>query len=153
MRPKLFFAMMVCVFLAVAVGCSRSSATTASAPGESIEELSNAIPIAPDSRIPDIPVPAGFNFDREHSFVFQNSRLDVGRIQYHGKASIEDVAQFYLDEMMQHNWELQNVTEHGTIMLFFDKPGKSCQVLLSPKGRSVVIQVSFFPKLSQGVEY
>ena len=153
MRPKLFFAMMVCALVALSVGCAGSSSTMATNPGEPIEELSNAIPIAPDSRIPDIPVPAGFNFDREHSFVFQNSRLDVGRIQYYGKASVEDVAQFYLDEMTQHNWELQNVTEHGTIMLFFDKPSKSCQVLLSPKGRSVIIQVSFFPKLSQGAEY
>jgi len=145
--------MMGCALLVLGVGCAGSGSARSTDAGEPIEELSNAIPIAPDSRIPDIPVPAGFNFDREHSFVFQNSRLDVGRIQYAGRAAVEDVAQFYLDEMMQHNWELQNVTEHGTIMLFFDKPNKSCQVVLTQKGHSVIIEISFFPKLSQGAEY
>jgi hypothetical protein len=153
MRVKLFFAMTVFALVALSVGCAGSGSTMATDPGEPIEELSNAIPIAPDSRIPDIPVPAGFNYDREHSFVFQNSRLDVGRIQYIGKAAVEDVAQFYLDEMMQHNWELQNLAEGDTITIFFDKPNKSCQVVLSRKGRSVIIQVSFFPKQSQGAEY
>jgi hypothetical protein len=125
----------------------------ATEPGEPIEELSNAIPIAPESRIPDIPVPAKFNYDREHSFVFQNSRLDVGRIQYVGKAAIEDVAQFYIDEMMQHNWEMQNLAEHDPIMILFEKPNKSCQVVLTAKGRSVIVQITFFPKPSQGDEY
>jgi hypothetical protein len=153
MRPKLLVAMMACALVALSVGCASTGSTRSSEPGEPIEELSNAIPIAPESRIPDIPVPAGFNFDREHSFVFQNSRLDVGRIQYIGRAAIEDVAQFYLDEMPQHNWELQNVTEHGTIMLFFDKPTKSCHVMLSQKGRSVIVEVAFYPKELQGAGY
>lgn len=153
MRPKLFYVMMVVGLVALSIGCAGTSATTATDPSEPIEHLSDAIPIAPESRIPDIPVPAGFEYVREHSFVFQNSRLDVGRLQYMGKAPVEDVAQFYLDEMLQHNWELQNIAEHDTITLFFDKPDKSCQVLLSQKGRHVIIEVSFFPKELRGADY
>lgn len=149
MRLKLVFSIFVCALFVIGVGCSRMGASTASNPVPPGEELPLGMPISPDSRIPDIPVPAGFTFDREHSFVFQNSRMDVGRMQYVGKAEIGDVAQFYLDEMTQRNWTLLNVTEHGTILLFFDKVDKSCQVQISPKGRSVIVQISFFPKPSQ----
>ncbi len=148
MRVKLVLTLLLCSLVVIGVGCSRSTATTAANPAEPVEDLPSGVPISPESRIPDIPVPAGFNFDRDHSFVFQNSRMDVGRMQYIGKAPVEDIAQFYLDEMTQRNWDLLNVTEHGTIMLFFEKPDKSCQVLLSPKGRSIIVQISFFPKPS-----
>jgi len=148
MRPKFAFTMLVCVLVVFSAGCAQTKATTAAEPAEAIDEIAAGIPLAPDFRIADIPVPAGFEFDRDHSFVFQNSQMDVGRIQYAGKAAITDIAQFYLDEMARYNWTLQNVTEHGTILLFFEKPGKSCQVLLTPKGRTTLIQVSFFPRQS-----
>ncbi len=146
MRLKLAFAMLACMVVVVGAGCSRTAATTAADPSAPGGDIAAGIPLAPDFRIADIPVPAGFEFDREHSFVFQNSEMDVGRIQYAGKEAVADVAQFYLDEMSRYNWELLSVTEHGTITLFFEKPGKACQVLLSPKGRSTLVQVSFFPK-------
>ncbi len=154
MRLKLVFTMFFCALVFISAGCARTAATTAADPAVSVEEIATGMPLAPDFRIADIPVPAGFEFDRNHSFVFQNSQMDVGRIQYAGRAPIADVAQFYLDEMVRYNWALLNVTEHGTIMLFFEKSGKACQVLLSPKGRTTLIQVSFFPKQSAaGAEY
>ena len=148
MRMKLVFSIFAFALVVAGVGCSRTAASTAADSVPPGEELPMGMPISPESRIPDIPVPADFTFDREHSFVFQNSRMDVGRMQYVGKAKIGDVAQFYLDEMTQRNWTLLNVTEHGTILLFFDKADKSCQMQLTPKGRSVIVQISFFPKPS-----
>lgn len=145
MKLKLAFALLLCTIVAVASGCATTTAPTA-AEAEGAQEIPTGIPLAPDFRIADIPVPANFDFDRDHSFVFQNNAIDVGRIQYAGKEEIGDVAQFYLDEMSRYNWTLLNVTEHGTIMLFFDKPEKSCQVMLTPKTRGTLIQISFFPK-------
>ena len=145
MKLKLAFTLLLCTLVATAAGCATTPAPTA-AEAEGAQEVATGIPLAPDFRIADIPVPAGFEFDREHSFVFQNNAIDVGRIQYVGKEKIGDVAQFYLDEMARYNWMLINVTEHGTIMLFFDKPEKSCQVTLTPKTRGTLIQISFFPK-------
>ena len=145
MRLKSIIALLACVLLVA--GCSTlGSSKKAGETGESGENLVTGIPLAPDFRIADIPIPADFEFDRDHSFVFQNSQMDVGRIQYIGKAPIEEVAQFYLDEMAQYNWTLLSVTEHGTITLFFEKPGKSSQVVLSKKGRGTLVYVSFFPK-------
>ena len=116
-------------------------------------EIVTGMLLAPDFRIADLPLPVGFKFDRKGSFVFQNNRMDVGRIQYSGTAEAGDVAQFYLDEMGNYNWTLLNVTEHGTIWLFFEKPGKAANVLLTPKTRGTVIQISFFPKNAAQSEY
>ena len=146
MRPKLVFTMLACALLIMSVGCARNDATTVGESGESTEDAALGMPLAPDFRIADIPLPAGFEFERKGSFVFQNSRMDVGRIQYAGRAPIEEVAQFYLDEMTNYNWTLLNVTEYGSITLYFEKPNKAAQVLLTPKVRGTEIQISFFPK-------
>ena len=152
MRCKPFFAIFVCALLALSVGCATGTATTAGDSGGD-EVIATGMLLAPDFRIADIPLPVGFKFDRKGSFVFQNDRMDVGRIQYSGTAVIDEVAQFYLDEMANYNWNLLNVTEHGTIWLFFEKPGKAANVLLTPKTRGTVIQISFFPKNAEQSEY
>ncbi len=149
MRPKLVITLLLCAFVVFGAGCSRMQGARAAEPTEGIEDVATGMPLAPDFRIADIPVPAGFEFGREHSFVFQNSDMDVGRIEYIGKkVNVADVAQFYLDEMGRYNWSLLNVIEHGTILLLFEKPGKSCQVLLTTKGRGALIQITFSPKPS-----
>ena len=146
MRPKLVFMILLCALLVASIGCARNTAATVGESGEATEEIAPGMPLAPDFRIADIPLPAGFDFVRKGSFVFQNSRMDVGRIQYSGRAPIEEVAQFYLDEMTNYNWTLLNVTEYGSITLYFEKPDKAAQVLLTPKVRGTEIQISFFPK-------
>ncbi len=155
MRPKLVITMLLCAFVAFGAGCGRMQATRAAEPTEGIEDVAVGMALAPDFRIADIPVPAGFEFIRDHSFVFQNSDMDVGRIEYIGKkVNVADVAQFYLDEMGRYNWSLLTVTEHGTILILFDKPDKSCQVMLTTKGRGALIQITFSPKPSAaGAEF
>ena len=149
MRLKLVFTLAVCALVVIAAGCARTTASTAGTETGEGQAVMTGIPLAPDFRIADIPVPADFQFQRDDSFVFQNALLDVGRMQYSGKADIGDVAQFFLDEMPRYNWTLLSVSELRTITMFFDKEDKSCQVLLSPKVRGTQIEITFFPKVSK----
>jgi hypothetical protein len=144
MRVKLFLAILFSTLLVMAAGCAR----TTSAPNmEATGDLPAGIPLAPDFRIDDIPVPAGFEIVREGTFVFQNPLVDVGRIRYLGKEPLTAVAQFYIDEMPRYGWKLVNIAEHETITLYYDKPDKTATVIISPKGsRASYIDVSFFPK-------
>jgi len=152
MRLKLILTLTICACAIIAVGCARSAATTTgTAEGEEGQELIAGIPLAANFRITDIPIPAEFEFDRDNSFVFQNSMIDVGRIRYNGKQDITDVAQFYLDEMPRYNWTLVSVSELRTITLYFEKEDKSCQVLLMPKVRGTLVDISFFPKAAEQV--
>jgi hypothetical protein len=148
MKLKLALTLFLSAALVVTSGCTTFQRDTATET-EVGENIATGIPLAADFRIPDIPVPAGFEFDRGHSFVFQNGVIDVGSVQYVGKEDIGAVAQFYVDEMPRYNWTLLNVAEHQTVTISFDKPDKACQVLLSPKSvRGTVIQISFYPKQS-----
>lgn len=149
MKLKLGLTLFLCAIVTVSTGCAGLMGAKAGGELEGSTEISTGIPLAPDFRIADIPVPAGFEFDRANSFVFQNSAMDVGSIKYVGKEDIGDVAQFYLDEMERYKWTLLSVTEQNTIVMFFDKPEKACQVVLSPKTRGTLIQISFYPKQSQ----
>lgn len=152
MRLKLAFIIVLCMLVPIVAGCATSRAATTEEP-TSGGNISSGLPLAPDFRIPDIPVPAGFEFDRVASFVFQNSVLDVGKIQYAGNSPINDVAQFYLDEMPRYHWKILSVAEHQTITMFFDKENKSCQVMLTPKTiRGTIIQISFYPKAAAPAE-
>lgn len=148
MRLKLILTMVICALVPFAVGCTRQTAMIGAEP-EPPADVAVGIPLAPDFRIADIPVPAGFEFDREHSFVFQNNVVEVGRIQYAGKERINDVAQFYLDEMPRYGWSLLNMTEYGNIILFFEKEAESAILTLLPKTRGTLVQISFFPKAEQ----
>ncbi|RJP64432.1 MAG: hypothetical protein C4532_19260 [Candidatus Abyssobacteria bacterium SURF_17] len=149
MRLRLAVVVMMCALVPLVLGCASWRGSTATEP-ETGADIATGIPLAPDFRIADIPVPAGFEFDRKTSFVFQNNNIDVGRIVYAGKEQIGDVAQFYIDEMPRYNWKLLNVAEHQTVTLDFDKENKACQVLLTPKApRGTLIQVLFYPKAAQ----
>jgi hypothetical protein len=139
---KLGLAVVFGALAVMVIGCS----TTPKAQVEPTQEVSSEIPIAPDFRIADIPVPAGFEIDRDKTFVFQNPLIDVGKITYVGKEQMTSVAQFYIDEMARYGWKLLNVAETETISLYFDKPEKTATILLVPRGRGSVIQISFFPK-------
>ena len=72
MRLKLVLTMVICALVPFAVGCARQTAMLGAEP-EPPADVAVGIPLAPDFRIADIPVPAGFEFDRDHSFVFQNN--------------------------------------------------------------------------------
>jgi hypothetical protein len=147
MRLRLALATFVLALVVIVSGCARNKAATSAEPGAT--EMSETIPLAPEFRIPDLPIPAGFEFDRPNSFVFQNKMIDVGRIQYVGKEPIGDVAQFYIDEMPHYNWTLLNVAEHDIVTMSFEKEGKGCMVVLTPKRiRGTIIQITFYPKVA-----
>jgi hypothetical protein len=146
MRLKLTITLFCCALLPFTAAGARTTAMT-SVEGQGAAEMEPGIPLAPDFRIADIPVPAGFQYDREHSYVFQNSAIEVGKLLYEGKEKIGKVGQFYLNEMPRYGWTLLNMTETETIIMLFDKEGKSCVVTLGPRTpRGSVITISFNPK-------
>jgi hypothetical protein len=145
MKMKWVVAMMSLSLIFLAAGCANMNLGRTADP-EASGNLPSGIPLAPDFRIADIPVPANFQLVREGTFVFQNPLLDVGQIRYAGKEPLTSVAQFYIDEMPRYGWKLLNMSEHESIVLSYDKPDKSATVLVSPKGRGSIVEISFFPK-------
>jgi len=94
----------------------------------------------------DIPAPAGFKFLPEESYTFESAGVRVGVLKYQGKVDVEQVVNFYKDQMPLYNWNLLNVVEYGERLLNFEREQETCIISLSPKGRNISITISLGPK-------
>ena len=80
--------------------------------------------IATEQRFSDIPLPVGLKEDLERTFVYESSQLAVGRMVYSTKSSVNELAQFYIDECPAADWQLLDIVQAGGADLTFRKPGK-----------------------------
>jgi len=153
-RSGLRFAGVLTLALLVGSGCSgmnrRSSGTVdgdSVSGGQGNPNLGPTLPAAPSFRIADIPIPSGFQFDRDGSYVYQDRDRELGSMRYVGKADVGQATQFFLDEMVQYNWTLVNVVEHQMVVLNFEKPERVCTVMISSAGRfSTEVRIDFRPR-------
>ncbi|HOC67660.1 MAG: hypothetical protein BWX80_01255 [Candidatus Hydrogenedentes bacterium ADurb.Bin101] len=94
-----------------------------------------ALQLSNNQRIKDVPLPAKAKEDLERSYIYESSNLQFGRMVYTIRASVNEVAQFYIDNAPDTGWHLDNVKqEEGSAALLFLKEGKKLDVLVSPLG-------------------
>ena len=94
----------------------------------------------------DIPIPEGFKLLAEDSYTFESAGVRVGILEYQGKAKVEQVVNFYKDQMPLYNWNLLNVIEYGERLLNFEREQETCIVRLLPKGNNITIAIALGPK-------
>lgn len=131
-------------FLFIAVmGCATTSGKDALPKTDALLEPSNSL------KFNDIPVPTGFKFLPKDSYTFENSGIRVGVLKYQGKADMEQVINFYKNQMLIFNWNLLNIIEYGEGLLNFEREQETCVINLSPKGNHIIITASLGPKSTQ----
>lgn len=86
------------------------------------------------TRFPDIPLPVGAKEDMERTFVYESSALQIGRMVYTSKHSVNEVTQFYIKEAPKFNWILTSVLQAEGAHLSFEKPGKLMQIVVRVSG-------------------
>ena len=94
----------------------------------------------------DLPVPQGFKLLPEESYSFESGGIRVGVLKYQGKASVDQVVNFYKEQMPMYNWNILNIVEYGERMINLDRENETCIIDLMPKGSSVIITMSLGPK-------
>ncbi|MDD2680131.1 MAG: hypothetical protein PHO03_04990 [Candidatus Omnitrophica bacterium] len=94
----------------------------------------------------DLPVPAGFKIQAKDSYSFESSGIRVGLLRYQGKASLDQVVNFYKEQMPMYSWTLLNLTEYGDCIMNFEREAESCIVYIAPKGGQATISISLGPK-------
>lgn len=156
-----FFALMLVVAMALPA-CNTSNMPTISwgrkapvdqTPVEPIDP--NAAPVNPtapglqlasEQRFKDIPLPVKLTEDLDRSFVYESSKLQIGRMVYSSRDSIQDLANFFLRECPTAQWTLEKVLEGGTKTLLFNKPGKKLEIIVQEmgmaKGRRVIVTLT-----------
>ena len=87
-----------------------------------------------ETRFPDIPLPAGVKEDLQRTFVYESSTLQIGRMVYTSKHSVNEVAQFFITEAPKFNWTLTSVLQAEDAHLSFEKPGKRMLVVVRVSG-------------------
>lgn len=94
----------------------------------------------------DVPVPAGFKSLTQDSYTFESAGVRVGILKYQGKANVDQVVNFYKDQMPLYNWNLLNIIEYGERLLNFEREQETCIVRLLPRGSNIAIAIALGPK-------
>ena len=92
------------------------------------------LPLSTEQRFPDIPLPADVKEDREPTFIVETATLQVGRMVYTSKATVNELAQFYIKECPAADWTLDRVIQADSTELVFTEPGKRLTVLVRDLG-------------------
>ena len=96
------------------------------------------LPLAAESRFRDIPLPEGLRQDLSRTFVYESSTLQIGRMVYTSKASVSELAAFFLRECPAAEWQSTNVIEADGAQLLFTKPGKQLIISIRDLGLTAV---------------
>ena len=77
--------------------------------------LGRGLRLSTEQRFTDVPLPVGVKEDLDRTFVYESADLQIGRMVYTSKASVNALAQFYLDEAPVADWERASLIEAEVI--------------------------------------
>lgn len=118
--------------------------TPAAEPGPPPPEPGLAI--SPSQRFADVPLPIGAKEDADKTFVYEDKNLQIGRMVYTSRSSVNELAQFYINEAPTGGWKLVSNIQAGGQELQFVKAGKRLTVIVrdlgAAKGRQLWLTVT-----------
>ncbi len=97
--------------------------------------------IADSFRFSDLPIPQGFKFIPANSFIYESSKIRVGKMKYYGRAWPNSIVQFYKEYMLENDWEILNIIEGEETLLSFNNNREICIIkfeCLQGKGPLVI---------------
>jgi hypothetical protein len=105
--------------------------------------------VSSQQRFPDIPLPVGARED-PRTYVYQSASLRVGRLVYTMRASMADLANFFLSECPAADWELKTFVQADGAELRFMKGGEVLLVRIREVGvtRSCEFEIHISPEPS-----
>lgn len=133
---KLLFLSMICLLITSALmGCSTTSDSR----------------IEPQAilKFADLPIPAGLKSLPQESYSFENSGVRVAVLKYQGRANINQLINFYKEQMPMYNWNLINIIEYGQRLLNFERENETCIITIQVAGfwnEDALITISLGPK-------
>ncbi len=127
----------VCLTVVAGAGCSQMRE----------ERNRERLAVAPKLVIGDIPVPERFKIIASRSYfnVNPNAKTRVVFVTYRGNARLEELMEFYRENMSISGWEMRKESgDFGTYVLQFAKEGESAEVRIIPGrfGSEVAISVN-----------
>ena len=97
----------------------------------------------------DIPIPEEFDRDQSKSFVYESGdkNIKVGRLFFSGSGNLEEIIDFYQNEMINHKWTpgVSFLADNGKI-LNYQKTGWDCTVIIQSGWLWSNIEIQIGPK-------
>ncbi|MHB8155749.1 MAG: hypothetical protein ACYDFR_06900, partial [Candidatus Omnitrophota bacterium] len=97
----------------------------------------------------DVPIPTGLKPLPQASYSFESSGVRVGVLKYRGKANIDQVINFYKEQMPMYNWNLVNIIEYNQRLMNFERENETCIITIQPAGfwnEDALVTISLGPK-------
>ncbi len=97
----------------------------------------------------DVPIPAGLKSLPQESYSFENAGVRVAVLKYQGRANIDQLINFYKEQMPMYNWNLINIIEYGQRLLNFERENETCIITIQVAGfwnEDALITISLGPK-------
>ena len=152
MQAGLLKSLLSLVLLFCLAGCATTNGGSSSEFEQGEVYAATTLAVSAKLRFSDLAVPAGFKLIKDKSFVFQTEQTRVALLKYAGRAKLEDLVEFYREQMLLYNWQLLNVVEYGRSVLNFERAEQSCIVTIEAKGMKKIITISVAPKSKGGIE-
>lgn len=133
---KLFFLITSCCLLATALsGCSTVSDSR----------------LEPQAilKFSDVPIPVGLKPLPQVSYSFENAGARVAVLKYQGRVNIDQIINFYKEQMPLYNWNLINIIEYGQRLLNFERENETCIITIQVAGfwnEEALVTISLGPK-------
>jgi hypothetical protein len=90
--------------------------------------------LSPTQRFKDVPLPDGVRADNDRSYIYEDATLEIGRMVYTSRSSVNELAQFYIQQCPAAGWTLDRVLQAEGAHLHFSKPGKRLEVIIRSLG-------------------
>jgi hypothetical protein len=83
----------------------------------------------------DIPVPRGFTYEPSKSFSDLGRGYRTGQLLFSGNAAVEDVVQFYKEQMPANSWtEERNLRSSDNVAMYFKKGEERSTITIKAGG-------------------
>jgi len=97
----------------------------------------------------DVPIPEGLKPLPQTSYSFENAGVRVAVLKYQGRANIDQLINFYKEQMPMYNWNLINIIEYGQRLLNFERENETCIITIQVAGfwnEEALVTISLGPK-------
>ena len=108
----------------------------------SVSESNKPLEMGSKLQFPDIPVPFGFKLLASKSYAHEAATFRFASLKYEGEEPIDEVVNFYKNQMVVQNWKLERVEGLYTYkVLHFTNKKESCIVHVSNRKDDTRIEI------------
>ncbi len=105
-------------------------------------------PVALTTRFGNVPIPPGFDLDRNKSFIYESGSgaVKVGKLHLSGWNDEDEVIEFYRNEMVTKGWSSISIMEQKITVMVYEQEGQICTIMVEPSFSKTHVEINVGPK-------